>query len=106
MTARRVDANHAEIKAALKAAGVWVADTAAQGDGFPDLVCEYQGRVFLIEVKAGSGRDPDAARRLARCAHDVKARAAWIIGQARGSEPMAAGVTRRGFEQSVDWLPP
>lgn len=54
MTGRRVDANHAEVKAALKAAGCVVVDTHALGQGFPDLVIVRPDGVcaLLIEVKA------------------------------------------------------
>jgi hypothetical protein len=70
-----------------------------------DLVLDRGSERFALEIKAGSGRDGDAARRLARCATDVGASKAWIVGQARGGEPLAPGVARRGFDQVIDWLP-
>ena len=71
-----------------------------------DLILDRGGgKVFAIEVKAGSGTDLDAATRLDRCARDAGARRAWVIGQAPRSEPLVRGVERRGFELSVDWLP-
>jgi len=47
------DANHKAVVTALRGAGMRVFDTAALGDGFPDLVVVRQdGRVFLLEVKS------------------------------------------------------
>jgi len=54
MRARKVDDNHTEIVATIRAAGFSVHDTSAVGQGFPDLVCGYGGRTFLVEVKDGS----------------------------------------------------
>jgi len=70
-----------------------------------DLVLDRGGDHMAIEIKAGSGRDVDAARRLARCLGDLSAPRGWIIGQARGTEPLVPGVTRRGFDECIDWLP-
>ncbi len=70
-----------------------------------DLVIDRGGTLFAFEIKAGSGRDAAAARVLARCAADLGARGAWVIGQARGTEPLGPGVVRRGFEQCIDWMP-
>ena len=52
--AAKTDANQPEIVAALRAIGASVADTSAVGKGFPDLVCGYQGRTWLLECKDGS----------------------------------------------------
>jgi uncharacterized protein len=70
-----------------------------------DLVLDRGNAVFAFEIKAGGGRDLDAARRLARCGLDLGAARAWILSQAGGAEPLIAGVTRRGFDQVIDWLP-
>jgi predicted AAA+ superfamily ATPase len=70
-----------------------------------DLVLDRGRDRVAFEIKAGSGRDADAARRLARCVTDLDARAGWIVGQSRGTEPLAPTITRRGFEQCIDWLP-
>lgn len=57
--AARVDANQAEIVAALRAAGasVWII-------GLPlDILCGYRGKTLLIEVKTLTGkRNPKPAR--------------------------------------------
>ena len=47
------DRNHAEIIAALRAAGASVADTAALGSGFPDIVVGFRGKNHLMEIKDG-----------------------------------------------------
>lgn len=60
--ARKVDANHAEVVAALRAVGAWVHDTSRLGGGFPDLFVSHRGRLFLLEVK--DGRKPPSARKL------------------------------------------
>jgi len=52
--AARVDANHAEIVAALRAIGASVADTCGVGGGFPDLVAGFRGANWLLEVKDGA----------------------------------------------------
>ncbi len=51
MRARKVDGVQPEIVKALRAAGVLVEDCSRMGRGFPDLLCGYQGRLFLVEIK-------------------------------------------------------
>jgi hypothetical protein len=46
------DINHKAVMDAFKAAGAVVTDTAALGNGFPDLVVvKPDGQVLLVEVK-------------------------------------------------------
>ncbi len=52
--AKRVDANHSEIREALKRAGWIVQDMSAVGDGFPDLHARKGSRGCFIEVKDGA----------------------------------------------------
>lgn len=56
--ARRVDANHAQVVAALRAAGCVVDDISAVGGGIPDLLVGYIRRgerhFALFEVKDGA----------------------------------------------------
>ena len=52
--ASRTDANQAEIAKALREHGCSVLSIATIGDGCPDLLCGYQGRNYLLEVKDGS----------------------------------------------------
>lgn len=52
--AAKVDDNHAEIRAAFRALGAEVVDCSHVGEGFPDLLVGWRGRVLLVEVKDGS----------------------------------------------------
>lgn len=52
--AARVDANQAEIVAALRAVGASVHPTHALGAGFPDIVVGFRGANYLMEIKDGS----------------------------------------------------
>ena len=54
MSAKRTDGNQASIVQLLRAAGCQVFPTHMVGRGFPDLVCAYQGTIFLVEVKDGN----------------------------------------------------
>lgn len=54
MRAAKVDANHAEIVAALRKAGATVQSLAAVGNGVPDLLVGIRGRLMLMEVKDGN----------------------------------------------------
>jgi len=63
--AAKVDANHGEIVAALRAAGCGVLDLSAVGSGCPDLLVHgptYPWRHTLLEVKDGA--KPPSARKL------------------------------------------
>ena len=60
--AARVDANQAEIVAAMRAAGATVVSLAACGAGIPDLLVGRSGKTALVEVKDGS--KPPSERRL------------------------------------------
>jgi len=70
-----------------------------------DLVLENGSHHAVIEIKAGSGTDLDAAQKLAKCAADIGAPKAWIISQAPGVQQLMPGIERRGFEACIDWLP-
>ena len=57
----KLDANHHEIVAALKAEGYAVQSLAAVGHGCPDiLVCDKRGELFLAEIKMPGGRNTPA----------------------------------------------
>lgn len=63
--AAKVDANQAEIVAALKSSGCGVVSLASLGDGVLDLLVHepfYPWRTVLMEVK--DGEKPPSARRL------------------------------------------
>ena len=71
--AAKVDGNHSVIVDALRTVGFSVRSTAAIGQGFPDVVCGYGGRTFLVEIKDGS--KPPSARNLTP--DQVKFRDSW-----------------------------
>lgn len=60
--AARVDANQAEIVAALRKLGATVQPLHTIGSGCPDLLVGFQGRNALFEVK--DGNKPRSARAL------------------------------------------
>ena len=51
--AAKIDANQDAVTIALRAAGAKVQSLAATGRGVPDLLCQYEGTFYLIEVKDG-----------------------------------------------------
>lgn len=58
----KVDANQAEIVAALRRAGATVQSLAEIGDGCPDLLVGRAGKTLLIEIKDGA--QPPSKRQL------------------------------------------
>lgn len=52
--AARTDANQRRLVELLRACGVIVEVISDVGRGVPDLMCLYQGIIFLVEVKDGS----------------------------------------------------
>jgi hypothetical protein len=60
--AARTDRNHAEIVSALRKVGAHVTSLAAVGDGCPDLLVGYRGKLHAVEVK--DGRKPPSHRAL------------------------------------------
>ena len=52
----RTDGNQREIVSALRAAGCFVQSVADVGNGCPDLIVAYHGRVFMMEIKDGAGK--------------------------------------------------
>jgi hypothetical protein len=71
--AARADRNQPEIVTALRKIGAKVVPTHTVGQGFPDLVVEYGGRTFLLEIK--DGNKPPSERRLTEA--QEKFHAAW-----------------------------
>lgn len=66
--AAKIDANQAQVVSALRAAGVSVQSLAAVGNGVPDLLCGFRGKLSLLEVKDG-GKAP-SARKLTAAQND------------------------------------
>lgn len=56
MHARRVDANHSDIVAALRKLGCTVLDLSRAGRGCPDVCVGYGGLSMLAEIKAEKGK--------------------------------------------------
>lgn len=54
--AAKIDVNQNEIVEYLRSVGASVAITSAIGKGFPDLVVGWNGRNYLVEVKAPKGK--------------------------------------------------
>lgn len=52
--AAKIDANQTAVVDALRSVGALVAITSGAGDGFPDLVVGFRGRVYPIEIKDGT----------------------------------------------------
>jgi hypothetical protein len=64
----RVDDNQKEIVADLRKYGVSVTPTHMVGNGFVDIVCGWQGRNYLFEIK--DGKKVRSARLLTRLESD------------------------------------
>lgn len=61
--AHAVDQNQPAIVDALRKCGVCVHDTSGVGDGFPDLVCGWKGKISLLELKV-PGEELNEAQKL------------------------------------------
>jgi predicted AAA+ superfamily ATPase len=70
-----------------------------------DLLLERQGALHAVEIKTSRATSPYLARGLRAIMEDTTAVSGTIIDQGPGSEPLLPGVTRRGFEGSISWLP-
>lgn len=55
MTRNARDANAPDIIQALQAHGVHVQDMSNYGHGFPDIICFYQKKITLLEIKTEDG---------------------------------------------------
>lgn len=73
MRARKTDANHAEIRKALRDAGASVADLSGSGNGIPDMLVGYRGANWLVEAKDGKKRPSERKLTTAQ----VKFHAEW-----------------------------
>lgn len=60
--AAKIDSNQSQIVDSLRAAGAQIQSLAAVGKGVPDLLCQYKGTFYLIEVKDGTR--PPSQRKL------------------------------------------
>jgi predicted AAA+ superfamily ATPase len=71
-----------------------------------DLLLERGGQLHAVEVKTARATSPYLARGLRAIMQDTGALSATIIDQGDGTDPLASGITRRGFVESTTWLPP
>lgn len=69
-----------------------------------DLLLERGGGRVALEVKAGRG-NARHARHLDEALNDAGASAGWILDQGQGTEPLRPRITRKGFQDALDWLP-
>lgn len=70
-----------------------------------DLLLERGGALHAVEVKTARASSPYLARGLRAIMEDTGAVSATILDQGQGVDPLAPGVTRRGFPASIAWLP-
>jgi hypothetical protein len=96
MRAARTDANQVAIVEALRAVGAKVYVSSSFGQGFPDLVCLYRGRLSLLEVKDGS--KPPSAQKLTP--EQVRFHAEWDGGPVHVVNSVEAALAAIGAETS------
>jgi predicted AAA+ superfamily ATPase len=70
-----------------------------------DLLLDRGSQRLGIEIKAGRGDKIRMARAAEQIAGDIGAASVWIIDQATGTEALRPSVHRRGFAESLHWLP-
>lgn len=70
-----------------------------------DLLLERGGALHAVEIKTARASSPYLARGLRAIMEDTGAVSATILDQGQGVDPLAPGVTRRGFPTSIAWLP-
>jgi predicted AAA+ superfamily ATPase len=70
-----------------------------------DLLLDRGSQRIGIEIKAGRGDKTSSARTAEQIAGDTGATSVWILDQAAGTESLRPCVRRRGFAESLKWLP-
>ena len=71
-----------------------------------DLLLERSGILHAVEIKTARATSPYLARGLRAIMEDTGAITATVLDQGQGVDPLAPGVTRRGFAADTGWLPP
>jgi predicted AAA+ superfamily ATPase len=71
-----------------------------------DLVLDRGSERVAIEIKVGRGDKVRTVRALEQAAHDIGTGTAWILDQGDGNEPLRPRLQRRGWVDSLEWLPP
>jgi predicted AAA+ superfamily ATPase len=70
-----------------------------------DFVIDRGSALEAIEIKAGGSGRVRGTNRLERSVDEIGATRATVIDQAEGVERMSPRVSRRGFRESLGWLP-
>ena len=70
-----------------------------------DVLLERGGALHALEIKTASASSPHLARGLRAIVEDTDAVSATVIDQGSGTDPLGPKVTRRGFVDSMTWLP-
>lgn len=70
-----------------------------------DLLLERGAALHALEIKTARASSPYLARGLRAIMDDTGAVSATVIDQGQAADPLAPGVTRRGFAACIDWLP-
>jgi hypothetical protein len=70
-----------------------------------DLLLDRGSQRIGIEIKAGRGDKTSIARAAEQIAGDAGATSVWILDQAADTEGLRPSVRRRGFAESLKWLP-
>jgi predicted AAA+ superfamily ATPase len=71
------------------------------GGAEADLILERQGALHVIEIKTSKASSPYLARGLRAIMEDTMAVSATVIDQGQGTDPLAPGVTRCGFNAAM-----
>ena len=71
------------------------------GGAEADLILERQGALHVIEIKTSKASSPYLARGLRAIMEDTTAVSATVIDQGQGTDPLAPGVTRCGFNAAM-----
>jgi hypothetical protein len=70
-----------------------------------DLVIERGDDRFAIEIKVARADKPQAIRALESAADDVGVKRAYLIDQGSGHDRLRPHLERRGFSETISWLP-
>ena len=70
-----------------------------------DLLLDRGSQRIGIEIKTGRGDKTGIARAAEQIASDIGATSVWILDQDAGAEALRPSVRRRGFAESLKWLP-
>lgn len=75
------------------------------GGAEADLLLDRGDALHVLEIKTARATSPYLARGLRAIMQDTGAISATVIDQGQGTDPLAQGVSRVGFEIAKNWLP-